>query len=226
MAEEQTVSTEQPTSTETSALDQVYKDFNVEDAAQSFRAQPQTQQPQNFQQPKPTIPDPVLDADGFKNWQAQNTTQTHQALHTIASEISGFKAEMHKQKEEADIKAAVSKFKEIAGDVDDDMVEVALGAKARKDSRFLAVYNNRGKNPAAWNAAVSAYANDFKAKNQFKTDPQLTENTRAAKQSTQTSQTTKESSQSSNPIDSALSKASNPAEFARTWESILGSGTN
>jgi hypothetical protein len=190
MSEEQTVSTEQPTSTETPSLDDVYKTFNVESEAQSFQPQREQRQAAPVQQNPVSVPDPVLDPNGYKSWASQQHEFTKQALSKLHGELTQFRVERLKQREEADIKTAVQTFKQVAGeDVDEDIAEVALGQKARKDPRFLAVYQNREKNPAAWNAAVKAYANEFKGKHSFKVDPQLAENQRAAKQSTQGSQT-------------------------------------
>lgn len=186
--EEQQSSQEQTASTEVQSLDQVYEKFNVEAEAQSFQPAKETVQPVAPVQQNPTVPDPVLDPAGYKQWASSQHEFTQKALSSLTQKISQYERSQVVAREEADIKQAVSKFKAVAGDVDDDVAEVALGHKARKDPKFLSVYQNRGKNPAAWNAAVSAYANEFKGKYSFKSDPQLAENQRAAKLSTQGSQ--------------------------------------
>lgn len=188
--ETQTQSQAPETSQQSPTLDQVYKQFNVEAEAQSFQPQRQVQaQQQQQQKAESVVPDPVLDPQGYKSWQGQQSQFVQQALSQIQGQLTQFQRERLVAKEEADIKSAVQKFKSVAGDeVDDDAAEVALGLKARKDPRFLAVYQNRDKNPQAWQAAVSAYAGEFKSKNQFKIDPQIAENQRAAKQSIQGSQ--------------------------------------
>src|SRR3990167_10848564 len=74
--QKQTVSTEQSSSADTTqqtteapqSLDQVYKQFNVEAEAQSFQPQVQTQQQQAQPKTEVAVPDPVLDAEGFKKW--------------------------------------------------------------------------------------------------------------------------------------------------------------
>lgn len=217
--QEQSTSTEQQTSTE-SSLDSVYKEFKVDDVAQTFQPKQETRQEAPVS--KPAIPDPVLDAEGFKTWQAQTTQQTQQALQSLTSEQQATRQWLQNQKEEVAIKEAVSTFKSVMPEADDDLAEIALGYQARKDKRFASLYNNREANPRAWKAAVHAYATDYKAKNQFKTDGQLTENVRAAKTSTQTSQTTKEEMQGSS-LDKAFDgKAGH--EFKQLWDRALSSG--
>lgn len=176
---------------ETQTLDQVYAKFNVEAEASNFQPQRQEQQVQTQQPQKQevAVPDPVLDPQGYKTWQGNQSQLVQQSLSQIQGQLSQFQRERLVQKEEADIKSAVQQFRSVTGEeVDEDMAEVALGLKARKDPKFLSVYRNRWKNPTAWKAAVSALANEFKSKSSFKIDPQIAENQRAAKLSIQGSQ--------------------------------------
>src|SRR4051812_8041527 len=130
--ESQTPSTEQASSTdEAQTLDDVYKQYNVEEQATSFAPQRSTNQEQQ-QQPKqsvtPAIPDPVLDPNGYKQWQGQQQDLVQQALSSLVGEVTTLKNERKQQREEADIKGAVQSFRKIVGDsVDEDMAEVALG---------------------------------------------------------------------------------------------------
>lgn len=221
MEQEQTASPEQQSSNE-QTLEQVYQEFKVDDVAQQFQPQIQQQAPQ--QQPQyaaPVVPDPVLDPNGFKAHigrleAAPNLSRM--ALHEIAQ----LKQSISRQQEEADIKTAVAKVKEkLGGDVDDDFVEVALGQKARKDSKFASLYANRGRNPQAWNAALAAVGNELKGKYQFRADSQLTENIRAAKQSTQSSLTTKE--ESGNSLDKRFEGKSG-RDFDQEWARLIHGG--
>lgn len=235
MAEQpQSTSTEQQTSTEAApeqTLEQVYKQFNVEETANQFQPQfqPSAPAPQPQQQPaapqQPVVgdvPDPILDPQGFKSWSATQTQETRRALSQLAqTQQQIYVAEMRRQ-EEADIRSAVSKVKEKIGDIDDDFVEIALGQRARKDPKFHAVYQNRHKNPAAWNAALGAVATEIKGKYQFRQDPQLTENLRAAKQSTQNSLTSKDTG-SNNSIEDRLATAKTQREFDKMWREMQNS---
>lgn len=223
MSEEQSVSTEQQTSTEPT-LDQVYKQFNVEESASSFNPQPQPQpQAQPAPQAQPMgaeIPDPVLDQAGFRSYLAKQNTDYSRAL----SQLTQTQQQLHvaelRRREEADIKSAVSQVREKVGsDLDEDFIEIALGQKARKDPKFNSIYMNREKNPAAWRAALGAVGNEIKSKYQFRADPQLTENVRAAKQSTQSSLTSKDVDDS-NPVESRLKNTKSQAEFDREWSRL------
>ena len=220
--EEQTSSQEQSSSEQSQTLDQVYQQFNVEAEAQSFHPQKeQVQQQAAPVQQNPAVPDPVLDPSGYKAWSSQQSQFVQQALSQIQGKLSQFERERLVQREEADIKSAVQQFKTVVGDVDEDIAEVALGQKARKDPKFLTVYQNRSKNPQAWNAAVKAYANEFKGKNQFKVDPQIAENQRAAKQSIQGSQTTQQKEEPSG--DDARFKGKGGSAFTQEWSKYVNS---
>jgi hypothetical protein len=220
MEEQQTVSDEQQSSDKT--LDQVYKEFNVEETASSFNPAPQAQ-PAVTQQPTGAeIPDPILDQNGFKSYIAKQNSEYSQALSQLTAAQRQIVAGEMRRREEADIKSAVAQVREKVGsDMDDDFIEIALGQKARKDPRFLSIFQNREKNPAAWRAALGAVGNEMKSKFQFKADPQLTENVRAAKQSTQSSLTSNRSD-NTNPIEQRFEGATTQAEFDRLWSQLRG----
>lgn len=202
-------------------LEQVYKQFNVDEVANDF--QPQRQQQQQQAPAENAMPDPVLDPSGHRNWQAQQSNVFKQSLQAIHGQLTQLQVERMKAQEETDIRQAVSRVKEkIGGTLDDDFIEIALGQKARRDPKFLSIYQNRGKNPNAWNAALGAVANEFKGKFQYRTDPQLTENTRAAKQSTQTSLTTKDQDDRS-PLEKRL-EGKTGREFTAEWDRMVHGG--
>lgn len=224
--EEQTVSTEQPTSTEQQStgqtLEQVYQQYPVEQSASEFKPQAT---PAAEQRLGAEIPDPILDSAGFKAYLAKQGSEIQKEIADAKQLKQHLTLQEQQRREDSDIKSAVATVKEKIGDdhIDDDFIEVALGQKARKDQKFAALYQNRNKNPAAWQAALSAVSQEFKGKYAYRQDSQLTENVRAAKQSTQTSQTAKESS-SDNPIERRLNEAKSPAEFDRIWGQIRGDG--
>src|SRR3990167_2271813 len=102
---EQTVSTEQPASTETGTeptLEQVFESFKVE--------APQPDQPQII------VPDPALDPEGFRKYETQKTQDQlvlRQALQHVAGKLNQFEVRAVAQQEEQDIKKAVGILKEI-----------------------------------------------------------------------------------------------------------------
>jgi hypothetical protein len=226
--EQQASQDEQPASDD-ATLDDVYKKFNVEEAATTFNppAQQYQAQPAQQQQAAPLggeIPDPVLDQNGFKAYIAQQNTQVSTALRNLTQlQQQQYVAET-RRREEADIKTAVSTVREkMGGEVDDDFIEIALGQKARKDAKFASLYANRDKHPAAWKAALSAVGGELKTKFQFRSDPQLAENVRAAKHSTQSSQSQRNAG-SSNSLDDRFAAAKSQADFDREWRQMQSDG--
>lgn len=217
----------EPTSEPT--LEQVYKQFNVEETASEFRHEPQRQEPATTQpQVAPPslgteIPDAVLDQQGFKSWLATQQMDTRKALGSLHQTQQRIAAAEFRRQEESDIKGVVAQFKEIVGDIDDDVAEITLGLKAKKDPRFAKIWGERHQNPARLKAAVRAVGNEFKGKYQFRQDSQLTENVRAARQSTQTSLTSRNDA-SDNPMEKSLAEAKTPAEFERRWAQIMNGG--
>lgn len=228
MEQEQSVSQEQPTSAEPT-LEQVYTEFKVDDVASSFQpnvqpSQQPRQEPTTQTQGFESIPDPVMDAQGFKTWQASQSKEIRETLSRLQASHQALAVAEIRRQEESDIKTAVATVKEkVGGDIDDDFIEIALGQKARKDAKFNTIWQNRHKNPQAFRAALNAVGNEFKSKFQYRQDPQLTENARAAKQSTQSSLTTKEDT-SQNPLEKRLAEAKDPREFERIWQQSLGGG--
>lgn len=211
------------TKTETSeSLDDVYKRFNVEAEAQKFNARPQqTPQVQREEQPADlNVPDPTLDPNGYKAYEtrkAKDVGALRQALQSVEGKLSAFAQAAIKQAEEADIRTAVSEINDHLGEkkLDQEEVEIRLGTKARKDPRFMTIWQNRHQNPAALKAALKAVAGEIGKKTEYRVDPQIAENQRALKEATSTKATTApEQSQ-----DEKLGKLQG-AEFERAMNRI------
>lgn len=192
----QPVSDPQPASTEPT-LDDVYKQYSVEDEAATFQPQRRQEVPQQAPSYAPQqaayLPDPVIDGDRFKQWALtveQDRTQLRQSLQEVGNALTQFQETQRRAKEEADIRKAVD-FVNESLKADPDFVEIALGQKARKDAKFLALYNNRDAKPEAWNAALRAVRNELSQKFAVRSDPQLAENQRALRTAQQTSATSK-----------------------------------
>lgn len=213
----------------TQTLEDVYKSFNVEDAASTFSAskseQPAPQQPQ-FQQPVQNqnlpIPDPTLDPNGYKNWETQryqDQMALRQAIQQVHGKLNAFEQHAKQQAEEADIKRAVEFVNSSLGDskIDPDVVEISMGAEARKDPRFLALWNNRHKNPKALEAGLKAFSNKLSKKFSMRVDPQLAENHRALKEAT----STKATGTADESLTDRLGKL-NGADFDRAIAQIRG----
>jgi hypothetical protein len=193
------VSTEQPQET---TLDDVYAKFKVEDTAQEFSAKPERPQEQPQHQPQQPVqdqnipvPDPTLNPDGHKQWeQARYKDQQalRQALQQVAGKLKSFEVAAAQQAEEADIKRAVDQVNQHLGDskLDPDVVEVSLGAEARRDPRFMALWKNRQRNPTAYHEGIKAFSSKLAKKFTMRVDPQIAENQRALKEATSSTKAT------------------------------------
>lgn len=211
-------------------LEDVYKTYNVESTASSFNAQPTPQpqpqpQPQQFAQPvqeQASIPDPTLDPNGYRQWASQRMQDSNAlrvALSAVAGKLNQFEQAAQRQAEEADIKRAVEQVNKHLGDskLDPDVIEISLGAEARRDPRFLQLWNNRQQNPKAFNEGVKAFASKLGKKFSMRADPQIAENQRALKEATSTKAT-------GTPEESLTERIGklNGADFERAMAQIRG----
>ena len=171
-------------------LDDVYKQFNVDESIQQFTAQPaqNAPAPQGTQAPAygpPAIPDPTMDPEGYRAYMARNY-QEQSALGQLVGQLNGKLSQMEKDKRQqqidADIGKAVAKVNEKVK-ADPTLIELALEKKAREDSRFHKLWENRHQNPKAWDAALTAVTGELQGTFSVRTDPQLAENQRALKAS-------------------------------------------
>lgn len=215
-AQPQTQSTEQA-----SPLDKVFNEYKIEDTAATFQPAPQVQAPQHQAQTiaPPKTPDPF--DPGFPVWQQSVTgqvAQINQAVAQTATQLTQMQRELQARKVEADIKQAVGVIAEKAG-IDPDLAEVHLEVTARKDPRFKAVWENREKNPRAYQAAIQAAAEIAKDKYTVRQDPQLAENQRAMKVSQQQMAT---AARQKSEQDSWAEMS--PADRAREWNKLLRAG--
>ena len=226
-----------PAATETTApaqqtnepqtLDDVYSRFNVEENAREFQQAAAPTPPPQRQEQSPTqqvsVPDPVLDSAGFKAWHSANAHETQnlrQALANIQGQLGNMQRAALLAREEADIKQAVETVNaSLDSKLDPDVVEIGLGQMARRDPKFMSVYQNRYKNPQAWNAALKVAAKSLGSKFAMKTDPQIAENVRALKEATSGKAT------SDNPpastVSERLGKLSG-GDFDREWSRLRG----
>lgn len=213
--------TDQPAAEPT--LEDVYKtvDFGTtEPVQQQTQVQQQPIQQQTTQQATPSVPDPY-DTENFKAYMARKeaeTTELRQATSQLVSHLTNAQAQEAKRVMEADIQAAVKTVNEVVGHSKPKVIEAMLDAKAREDSKFKALWNNRSKNPAAWNNALKAVAREFSNDLQVVRDPQLTRSQQALKLSQQQMATT----QREEPDDSWNNLSE--ADFSRKWEGMVNRG--
>jgi hypothetical protein len=219
--------TDEQQGTETPTLDDVYKEYGIEDQAAQFQQNrqaqqnPQPQQSQPRQEPPPlAVPDPTLDPQGYRDYEQrklQDSQSLRQTLSQVAGQLTQMQAQAVRATEEADIRKAVGVLKEKVQGVDDDMLEIALGHKARKDPKFMSLWQQRAQKPEAWNKALQAVAGEIGSKFSARQDPQLTENTRAMKAAAQAASTSRTGKGDDEwPSDQR--------EFQKKWDSYVSSG--
>lgn len=179
--------TQQSTETSTAepTLEQVYAEFKVE-PHQETQQVPEKVEPK--QERSVTVPDPVLDSESYKAWARANAEEANNlkgTLNAVVQHLRVSEQERIRAKEEADIKQAVGVVNEkLKGEP--DFVEIAIAQRARKDPKFMALWQNRGKNPQALEKGLKALGAELAQKFEFRADPQLAENQRAMKEATQT----------------------------------------
>jgi hypothetical protein len=194
MSEENIQQTEQVVEKEDS-LDQITKDFGIEDQAKEFRQQvaPVRQEVQQPQITQANIPDP-LDTEAHKAYLAkieQNQSSLQQTLEKTIGTISAYEQKAQRESLEADIAKAVKTANEIINHPKPKMVEVALELRAQEDKKFKAIWDNRQKNPQALERAIKIVAREIAEDFSIKVDPDLVKSQRALKLSQQQTATTK-----------------------------------
>lgn len=224
MAEQEQVETAPSENTQPEeSLDDVLKDISIEEVAQSFNAQPS--QPAPKQAPELNIPDPTYDPDGFKREIgkiAQNDFATAQKVDQVLSLIQKREQEAQQSREQTDIGKVVKEI-ETAVPVlkgKETLVQGLLGAYANKDARITKVWQDRHKDPAAWNRTLNVLKKQIAKEFDFVADPQLAENIKAAKASRDQMATTTRPS-ANDKWEERLRGASN-LEFDRIWGEIKG----
>ena len=190
--------TEQQTAPESEqqqqTLDDLYKELNIEDEARQFTQQqaPVSQQQTATQQkaPLPYAPDPLSDPDGFRDYTQQHNAALLNQLSAVQQQLSTFQQEQERAQIEKDIQHAIGFLSQKVEGVNPRALEFSLEAKAAEDSRFKKLWDNRGKNPDAWNKALDLFSREVSETFSVKQDPQLTENQRAVAQSQRSMSTT------------------------------------
>lgn len=202
-----------PTESPEPTLADVAKKYNVEEEVKQFTATPEPQPQPTYTQPTYApqyAPDPILDADGFKNYLANQNQTTANILNQVASTVQELRKEREQEVLNAEIKQAVNRVNERLG-IDQTYAELVLEKEYRSDPIFKRIWDNRKVNPRALEEALDVISNRNSKVFQVKTDPQLMENTRAAKASQRAMATTQKTSE-----ETEVSKMSD-GEFEHWW---------
>jgi len=220
MAEQEQVETVTSEESKEESLDDVLKGFSVEDTAKSFVAQPKYQEQEK--PPELNIPDPSYDPDGFKQTMKSlhtNDWEVKQTLNRISERLEGQEQERIRAIEEADIGKAVEQIQDSVPVLKgkNTIVKGILGAMATEKPAITKVWENRHRNPEAWNKTLAAITKQVAKDFEFTSDPNLTENVRAAKASRdQMSTTTRRG-----PNDEW--EGLNESDFNRRWDQLVRS---
>lgn len=202
-SEVQTPSTPAPT------LEDIAREFPIEEQAQTFTAQPYTPP---VQAPQVYVPDPITESEAYKSYQLAQYQQNQvlqNNLREVVGEVNQWKQQREQERLNADVDRAVAhvnaKLK-----VDPMLAEAALEVEYKRNPTFQRIWNNRSKNPQAFDKALEVLSNKLQPMFQVRQDPQLAENVRAA----QSSQRTMATTQVKNDDWENLSER----EFAQKWE--------
>ena len=187
MSESETTTQETTTTEPQVTLDDVYKDAGLDKIVETqTQPQPQAQpQVQETRQEPSKVPDPY-DTEAFKAYVARleaGTTALHQNQARIAEYVTRVERDRAKSALESDIKSAVDSVNEIVNHPKPKVIEAMLDAEARENPKFKALWDNRSKNPAAWEKALQVTAAKFSEDLSVKVDPKLVEAQRARKDS-------------------------------------------
>lgn len=204
---------------ETPTLESIAKELSVEEQAQQFTSavpqyQPQYQQP--AQQPAFRAPDPITDPEGYNRFlmqQTQSMTTIESALKSITDKVQTWERTTQEQRINQDVDKAVAKVNEKLK-VDPMLAEIALEKMYRTDANFKRIWDNRERNPQAYERALDVVADKLVPMFQTRQDPKIAGDIRAAKTSQQSMATTRQTG-----VNEGV--PNDPAEFKRYWEALV-----
>lgn len=205
-------------------LDDIYRSANIESSPTA--ATPAAQQPTAQQQAQPQIPnvpDP-FDTEAFKNYQgnlARNQQVLGQALAQVVQSLTQQQQKEAVARLEQDVQSAVTKVSELIGVSDKPkLIEAFIDMEARSDSKVKALWENRHKNPEAWEKTLGVLSKKIARELDLKVDPALAEAQRARKTAQRAMATT------SNQEPDANQKWDNMSQeqFDRSWQATLSGG--
>lgn len=208
-------------------LDDVYRDAGLDKAAAQTvtadRPERQEQQQQTQKVESSSIPD-AYDTENFKAYlarEAAGKSELQKAVSAIAGHLTAAERQRVAVATKADIESAVSAIEKTVQLGKPKVIEAYLDGAVREDPRLKALWENRTKNPVAWQAALGVVSKKMAKEFDMKVDPALAAAQRARKDSQKTMATTTESSAS--PAEERLAAASG-SEFDIEWQRLLGHG--
>jgi hypothetical protein len=203
---------------ETQTLESIAKELSVTEQAQQFTsAVPQYQQPQQFvQQQAFRAPDPITDPEGYNRFllqQTQTLTELREATKSLTDKYQSWERTTQEQRINQDVDKAVTRVNEKLK-VDPMLAEIALEKMYRTDANFKRIWDNRERNPQAYERALDVVADKLIPMFNTRQDPKIAGDIRAAKTSQQSMATTRTQGVNDGvPTD--------PAEFQRYWANLV-----
>jgi hypothetical protein len=198
-------------------LDDVYRDAGLDKIVVETQQPPQRQEQQQPPKVEPSsVPDPY-DTENFKAYQARlqaETTALRQNQASIATYLTGLQRKEAQATLEADISKSVEKVNEVVNHPKPKVIEAMLDAEARENPKFKALWENRTRNPVAWDNALKITAKKFADDLSVKVDPTLVAAQRARKDSQKQMATT--------APEEPDEKWSDDGKFSEQWEQLLG----
>lgn len=212
-----------PAPAEVPSLDDVVNQFSADLPSPAPTA---TAEPKTVESPViPTSFDP-LDPDSAKQF-AEANAQGIGALQSRIEQLDQLYTAQQQEREQAkfraDLNRAVDTVAEQAGIDNKDYVEWKLNRLAEENPGFLNIWENRDLKPQALEETLKAAAHQMKGELEFKADPQLAENHRAAQETTNATATTAQT-EFNNALEERLASAKSPAERDRIWNQIKAGG--
>lgn len=208
-------------------LDDVYREAGLDKLATQDTTQQQrqdtTQDTQHKVEPS-SIPEPY-DTENFKAFlarQATGTTELEKAVKAMAGYLTEQQKREAVQATRADIEKAVGTINEVVKHPKPKVIEAALDGMVREDPRLRAIWNNRAKNPGAWQNALKIVSKSIAEDFSVKVDPKLVDAQRARKDA-QKQMATTTTQDAANPLEERLSKAQG-AEFDLEWQRLVSGG--
>jgi hypothetical protein len=197
------------------ALNSIASEISVEEQARTFTATPTVQHPVQHQV-ETFAPDPVTNPEGYKAYmqavyQAQQSALSE--MRNVSSKVTQFEQMFQQQKVNADVDRAVQVVNAKAK-VDPDVVEAMLNVEYTKNPSFKKIFDNRERNPMAFQKALGVVGDKIASKFQIRTDPQIAENVRAAQASQRTMATTNKTNDVMDQVGNM-----NDLEFQKWWQS-------
>ena len=207
-------------------LDDVYRDAGLDKLAAQTTQQPTTQAETKTEPARPdlsSVPDPY-DTERFKDFiarQAAGTTELQKSVGELVKHLTAQQQAQIGAQIRADIDKSVKAIDEIAQIGKPKVIEAYLDGMVREDPRMKALWDNRAKNPTAWNNACKVAAKKMSDEFSLKVDPDLQKAQRARKEAQKQMATTAD--KDTNPLEDRLGAAQG-ADFAREWESLVSGG--